>query len=77
MIRIKSDDELNWRDFTVYFGDKKGAFFIGFHFPLHNGWQSYPHWMKGGWEYYECAILTGRLFENKSKWYRLPLRHPI
>jgi len=72
MIRIKRDDELSWRDFTIYFGDKQGSRFIGFHFPLHSGWQSYPKWMPGGWEYYDCAFLTGRLNSNQSRWWGLP-----
>lgn len=68
-----------WNDWAIYFGNKPGAFFIGFHFPLHTGWctqtgleRGYGWRIKGGWEYYKPAILTGRLFTDKSKWHMLP-----
>jgi hypothetical protein len=69
---------------TFYFGNQRGAWFISFHFPLHRGWCSQTgieragigrgHGLrkKGGWEYYEPAILTGRLYSSESKWHRLP-----
>lgn len=68
----KSDGKW-WESFTIYFGRHTGARFIGFFFPLHRGWCSWPRfwWNKSGWEYYEPAILTGRLFRDEGKWYRL------
>lgn len=59
--------------FTIYFGNQPGARFISFHFPLHNGWKS-SSWLKGGFDYYQPAILTGRLAgtNKESKWHMLP-----
>lgn len=80
MIEILGEDK---SDFAVYFGKKNGSRrYIGFHFPLHNGWCSatkgrndrYGGWrIKGGWEYYECAFLLGRTrSDTKSRWVKLP-----
>jgi hypothetical protein len=67
-MRILRDQELGWADFCIYWSDK----YLGFNFPLHTGWQSSPYWMKGGWEYYECAILFGNKTTGKSRWFNLP-----
>jgi hypothetical protein len=65
--------------FTFYSGEKRGAWFVSFHLPLHNGWCSRTGMEKGdgwriagGWEYYQLAILTGHVYTNKSRWYKLP-----
>lgn len=67
-MKILKDDELGWNDFCIYWSDK----YLGFHFPLYQGWQNSPHWMRGGWEYYEPAILYGNKTTGKSTWYKLP-----
>ena len=67
-MKILRDDELGWKNSCVYWSDK----YLGFNFPLHRGWQSYPRWMKGGWEYYEAAILYGNKTTQQSKWLKLP-----
>lgn len=78
-IHTGKQDGLRWyNDLAIYFGEKKGSRFIAFHFPLHNGWCSHlgkngtGRRIKGGWEYYEAAILTGKLFSDESKWHKLP-----
>lgn len=63
---LKGDS--GWSDFCIYWSDK----YLGFHLPLHSGWQNAPHFMPGGWEYYEAAILYGNKTTEKSRWFRLP-----
>ncbi len=55
----------------LYFGNHKGAFFIGYH-NLEKGWCS-STWFKPGFQYYRPALLTGRLFENRSTWHKGPI----
>jgi len=73
---IKGERRSDW---AIYFGDRPGAFFIGFYFPLHTGCCSqtgmergYGWRIKGGWEYYQPAILTGCLYSGQSKWHMFP-----
>lgn len=67
-MKILKDDELGWRDCTLYWSDK----YIGFHFPLQHGWKRHPTWIKGGWEYFEPAFIYGNKTKKYSKWYKLP-----
>lgn len=67
-MKILKCGEKGWKDFAFYWSDK----YLGFNFPLHYGWQSSPHFIKGGWEYYEAAILYGNKTTGHSKWYKLP-----
>jgi len=69
-VKILRDSERPWSDFCLYWSDK----YLGFHFPLHSGWQSHPRIpvIGGGWEYYEAAILYGNKTTGEHRWYRLP-----
>ena len=67
MMKVRKDPELGWNDFAIYWSDK----YLGFHFPLHRGWQSSQR-IKGGLEYYQPAILYGNKTTGYSKWYKLP-----
>ena|SRR5581483_6156426 len=70
MIHIKRDDETGWGNATLYLGSKKGARYIGYF--AHTGWRSYPKWMKGGWEYWQLVVQTGRLYMDVGKSRNLP-----
>lgn len=55
------------KELTIYFGNSKGAPFIGFFPRLHYGWQSSRR-IRHGLNYYQPAILVGRLYTDSSRW---------
>lgn len=68
-MKLLHDDERPWSDFTLYWSDK----YLGFFFPLHNGWQSHPKilFVRHGWEYYKPAMLYGNKTTGQSRWFGL------
>ncbi len=55
--------------YTLYFSNRKGSRYIGFNPRMHTGWLNSQK-VKGGWEYFQIALSTGKLCTdgNRKMW---------